>query len=57
MDLKKIIFPLHKWWWLLLVSTLLAAGASYIAIQGQTARYEARTTLMIGSTINDLRAS
>ena len=53
MDLKKVIFPLHKWWWLLLLSTILAAGGSLLAVQGQPERYEARTTLMVGSTIND----
>ncbi|NJN43451.1 MAG: hypothetical protein HC806_01050 [Anaerolineae bacterium] len=53
MDLRKIILPLHKWWWLLILSTLTAAFASYLAISGQPTAYQARTTLMIGGTIND----
>lgn len=53
MDLRKIIFPLHKWWWLLILATVAAAGASYLATRGQPIVYQARTTLMIGGTIND----
>lgn len=53
MELKKIVFPLHKWWWLLILSTLAAAGASYLATRGQPVVYQARTTLMVGGTIND----
>ncbi|HUF40049.1 MAG TPA: polysaccharide biosynthesis tyrosine autokinase [Anaerolineales bacterium] len=53
MEIRKLIYPLHKWWWLLLASMLVAALASFLAIQGQPDRYEARATLMIGSTIND----
>lgn len=53
MDLKKIIFPLHKWWWLLILATVAAAGASYLATRGQPIVYQARTTLLVGGTIND----
>lgn len=53
MDLKKIIFPLHKWWWLLILATVAAAGASYLATRNEPIVYQARTTLMIGGTIND----
>ncbi len=53
MDLRKIIFPLHKWWWLIILSTVVAAAASFLATRGQPIVYQARTTLMIGGTIND----
>lgn len=53
MDLKKIIFPLHKWWWLLILATVAAAGASYLATRNEPIVYQARTTLMVGGTIND----
>jgi capsular exopolysaccharide synthesis family protein len=53
MDLRKVIFPLHKWWWLLVTSTLVATVASFFAIQGQPDLFEARTTLMVGSTISN----
>jgi capsular exopolysaccharide synthesis family protein len=53
MDSRKIILPLHKWWWLLILSTVAAAGASFIATREQPITYQARTTLMVGTTIND----
>lgn len=53
MEFSKLVYPLHKWWWLLLVITLISAVASFLGTLGQADRYEARTTLMVGSTIND----
>ena len=53
MDLRKIIFPLHKWWWLLILSSVAAGGASFIATRGEPVVFQARTTLMVGATIND----
>ena len=53
MDTRKLILPLHKWWWLLILSTVAAAAASYIATREQPIVYQARTTLMVGTTIND----
>jgi len=53
MDLNKYIFPLRKWWWLLVASTLIAAIFSSLSILRQPTIYQARTTLMIGTTINN----
>jgi capsular exopolysaccharide synthesis family protein len=53
MELNKYIFPIRKWWWLVLASTLIAAIFSYVTILRQPTIYQARTTLMIGTTIND----
>lgn len=53
MELKKYIFPLRKWWWLVLISTLVAAIFSYLAVRNQPTTYQARTTLMIGTSINN----
>ena len=53
MELNKYIFPLRKWWWLVVASTLIAAIFSSLSILRQPAIYQARTTLMIGTTIND----
>ena len=53
MELNKYIFPLRKWWWLLVASTLIAAIFSSVSTLRQPAIYEARTTLMLGTTIND----
>jgi len=53
MELNKYIFPLRKWWWLLIASTLIAAIFSSLSILRQPTIYQARTTLMIGMTINN----
>ena len=53
MDLNKYIFPLRKWWWLLVASTLVALVFSAISVLLQDTTYQAHTTLMIGTTIND----
>jgi capsular exopolysaccharide synthesis family protein len=53
MELNKYIFPLRKWWWLVVASTLIAAIFSFLSVLRQPAIYQARTTLMIGTTIND----
>ena len=53
MDLTKYIFPLRKWWWLLVASTLIAAIFSFLSNLRQPTIYQARTTLMIGMTINN----
>ena len=53
MELNRYIFPLRKWWWLVLASTVVAAVFSSLSILRQPTIYQARTTLMIGTTIND----
>jgi capsular exopolysaccharide synthesis family protein len=53
MELNKYIFPLRKWWWLVAASTLIAAIFSSVSVLRQPAIYQARTTLMIGTTINN----
>ena len=53
MELNKYIFPLRKWWWLVAASTLVAAIFSFLSILRQPKIYEAHTTLMIGTTINN----
>lgn len=53
MKLNKYIFPLRKWWWLLVGSTLIAAIFSSVSVLRQPTIYQARATLMIGTTINN----
>ena len=53
MELNKYIFPLRKWWWLVAASTLIAAIFSSLSVLRQPPIYQARTTLMIGTTINN----
>jgi capsular exopolysaccharide synthesis family protein len=53
MELNKYIFPLRKWWWLVVASTLIAAIFSSLSVLRQPTIYQASTTLMIGTTINN----
>ena len=53
MELTKYIFPLRKWWWLVAASTLIAASFSSLSTLRQPTIYQARTTLMIGTTITN----
>ena len=53
MELNKFIFPLRKWWWLVAASTLIAAIFSSLSVLRQPTIYQARTTLLIGTTINN----
>ncbi len=52
-ELREYIIPLRRWWWLILASTLLAAVSSAIVTYSQPPLYQSRTTIMVGSTIND----
>ena len=53
MELKVYLAPLRRWWWLILASTLIAAVSSYAAVSRQAAIYQAGSTLLIGSAINN----
>ncbi|MBP9501746.1 MAG: polysaccharide biosynthesis tyrosine autokinase [Candidatus Promineofilum sp.] len=53
MELRAYIKPLLKWWWLFLASALLAGATSYYAVSQQPSIYQAHTTLLIGSAINN----
>jgi non-specific protein-tyrosine kinase len=53
MELKKYIFPIRKWRWLVVASTVIAALFSTLSILRQPTIYQAHTTLMIGTTINN----
>lgn len=53
MEIRNYITPLLKWWWLIVLSTVIAGASSYLAVRNQPPQYESRTTLMIGSAIDD----
>lgn len=53
MELSKYLFPLRKWWWLLAASALIAVIFSSVSVLRQPKLYQARTTLLIGTTITD----
>ncbi len=53
MELKDYIRPLRKWWWLIVAATLVAIVSSYMATRQQGAIYRTRTTLMVGTAIEN----
>jgi non-specific protein-tyrosine kinase len=53
MELRQYFQTIRKWLWLILLSTLVAMAASFIATRQQPSVYNAKTTLMIGSTIDN----
>jgi len=53
MEINYYIAPLKKWWKLLLAAALVAAVSSFLATLPQPNIYQAKTTLMIGRTLED----
>ena len=53
MDINRYLSPLLKWWWLLLAAMMVAAGASFWAVRRQPLVFLSRTTVMVGTTINN----
>jgi succinoglycan biosynthesis transport protein ExoP len=47
-ELKRYFAAIKKWWWLLVISTLVAAVASYFAVQRMPRIYQATATVMVG---------
>jgi non-specific protein-tyrosine kinase len=52
-DLAKIIRPLRKWWWLIFLAGAIAGMSSFAYLERQPSRYESRTTLVVGSLIQN----
>ncbi len=52
-DLAKIIQPLRRWWWLIFLAGSIAGMSSFAYLERQPSRYESRTTLVIGSLIQN----
>jgi capsular exopolysaccharide synthesis family protein len=53
MEINRYIKPLLKWWWLLVAAMAVAAAASFWAVRRQPVVYLSRTTLIVGTTINN----
>ncbi len=53
MELRHYINIVWKWAWLLVLSVAIAAGSSYYASKAATPLYRTKTTMMIGSVIDD----
>ena len=53
MELKDYIRPLRKWWWLIVAATVVATLSSFLATRQQPPIYSTRTTLMVGTAIEN----
>ncbi|MCC9076808.1 polysaccharide biosynthesis tyrosine autokinase [Litorilinea aerophila] len=53
LDLREYIRPLLRWWWLILLAALAAGTASFLYLRQQPPTYEARTTIMVGTGLQD----
>ncbi len=52
-DLKEYLIPLRKWWWLIVAATLVATASSFLATRQQAPIYRTRTTVMVGTAIDN----
>jgi capsular exopolysaccharide synthesis family protein len=57
MELRKLLKIAWKWAWLAILAVMIAGTTSYYATQTVTPMYRTTTTLMIGTAIDDPRAS
>lgn len=53
MEFRDYINPLLRWWWLIIVSGIIAGVSSYSFSQRLPPVYQARTTLLVGRSIQD----
>jgi non-specific protein-tyrosine kinase len=53
MELRQYFNTIRKWLWLIVLATLVATGASFLATREQPAIYSSKTTLIVGSTIEN----
>ncbi len=52
-DLTNFIRPLRKWWWLIFLAGAIAGMSSFAYLERQPSRYESRSTLVVGSLIQN----
>jgi capsular exopolysaccharide synthesis family protein len=57
MELRKYFGIVWKWWWLVLLSVTIASVSSYIASKKATPLYRTKSTLMVGTAIQNPEAS
>lgn len=53
MELRQYFNTLRKWFWLIALATLVAAASSFLATRQQPPNYSSKTTLIVGSTIEN----
>jgi capsular exopolysaccharide synthesis family protein len=52
-ELMQYLLPLRRWWWLIVGAAAVAAVSSFLYLRSQPVLYESRTTVMVGSPIQD----
>jgi non-specific protein-tyrosine kinase len=52
-ELLQYLQPLRRWWWLILGAALISAASAFLYLRSQPVLYESRTTVMVGSPIED----
>lgn len=50
-DLRRYLIVLKRWWWLLIIGAIIPAVISYYFASKQEDFYQARVTLMVGTTL------
>jgi uncharacterized protein involved in exopolysaccharide biosynthesis len=52
-ELFQYLQPLRRWWWLIVGAALVSALSAFLYLRSQPVLYESRTTVMVGSPIEN----
>jgi capsular exopolysaccharide synthesis family protein len=52
MVIEDYLRVVRRWWWLLVLSTLVAAGSSYVSVSRAPRIYQATTTVIVGQSLS-----
>lgn len=53
MKIRKMIQPILQWWWMVIGAVVIAAGSAFFVAQTLPPVYQARTVLMVSTTIRN----
>ena len=53
MELRQYFNTFRKWLWLIVLATVVATSASFLATRQQAPIYAAKTSLMVGQTLEN----
>jgi capsular polysaccharide biosynthesis protein len=51
MERRRYFNMIKRWWWLLVVGTIIPMGISYYFVSKQPVLYQAKVTLLVGTTL------
>ncbi|MFQ3632794.1 MAG: lipopolysaccharide biosynthesis protein, partial [Roseiflexus sp.] len=54
-ELLRLLRPILRWWWLIPIAVLLSGSVAFLVSRTETRYYVARSTLMIGNTLESQR--